>query len=96
MTANEAAHRRLRQELEAKGFSVWEGIGEDSAANWPAEPSLLVLGIGKKEAREIGRRYGQLAIVVGHRGFGAQLVPTGLAPNRHRHKTQQGRVGATH
>jgi hypothetical protein len=49
-----------------------EGIGED--ATWPAEPSILILGIQADDARALGRQFGQLAIVVGRTGQPARLV----------------------
>jgi hypothetical protein len=56
-------------------FLEGEGIGED--AGWPAEPSILILGIGSDDARALGRQFGQLAIVVGRAGQPARLVACG-------------------
>jgi hypothetical protein len=53
-------------------FLDGEGIGEDS--RWPAEPSVLILGIESDDARALGRQFGQLAIVVGRAGEPARLV----------------------
>jgi hypothetical protein len=53
-------------------FLDGEGIGEDSS--WPAEPSILILGIESDDARALGRQFGQLAIVVGRTGQPARLV----------------------
>jgi hypothetical protein len=52
-----------------------EGIGEDPA--WTPEQSLLVLGISRGKAERLGRRFGQLAIVVGRLGEPSRLVSTG-------------------
>lgn len=68
---NAAAHARLGAELAAAGYRVVEGAGEDSDGRWPAEPSYLVLGMDLEAARELGRRYGQNAIV----WAGADAVP---------------------
>jgi hypothetical protein len=40
-----------------------------------ARKSLLILGISRSEAVELGRQFGQLALVWGHRDDRAQLVP---------------------
>ncbi len=68
---NEAAHKRLGAELAAAGYRVVEGAGEAPEGRWPAEPSYLVLGMDLEAARELGRRYGQNAIV----WAGADAVP---------------------
>lgn len=68
---NAAAHARLGAELAAAGYRVVEGAGEDPDGRWPAEPSYLVLGMDLEAARELGRRYGQNAIV----WAGADAVP---------------------
>jgi hypothetical protein len=48
------------------------GVGRDGS--WPAEPSLLILGIQWGEAVELGKRFGQNAIVVGRAGEAARLA----------------------
>ena len=65
-----------------RGNEVLAGYGRDATAQWPPEASVLVVGISRREARELGRRFGQLAIVAGHKGYPARLLPTGLRPNR--------------
>lgn len=77
---NAARQREFRLEIEARGYE-WlpgEGIGADAA--WQPEESLMVLGMGRKEAKALGRSFGQLAVVVGHRGFPARLVPCAATP----------------
>lgn len=69
---NEPAHARLSAELATTWHRVVEGAGEDPDGRWPAEPSYLVLGIDLEAARELGRRYGQNAVV----WAGADAVPT--------------------
>lgn len=71
----------LREVVLSRGYEIAGGEGRDPEGGWPAEPSLLVLGIGRREARELGRRFGQLAILVGQRGYRAQIVPSGLEPH---------------
>ena len=55
-----------------------EGVGHD--ATWSPEPSLMILGIPRKEAIRLGRNFGQLAIVAGHKGFPARLLPCSPLP----------------
>jgi hypothetical protein len=77
---NTQRQRQLVEELVAAGYSTLRGEGRDPTGEWTAEPSLLVLGIGRREARAFGRQFGQLAIVTGYAGFPARLVASGLSP----------------
>jgi hypothetical protein len=55
-----------QERLIAEVSSCWEfllGEGADPSGKWPAEPSILVLGIKLEEALSIGRRYQQHAIL---------------------------------
>jgi hypothetical protein len=76
VTAVENSRRQseLAAELDAASYDWFpgEGTGEDGA--WPPEASAFVLGISSREARRLGRKFGQLAIVVGHRSLPARLV----------------------
>jgi hypothetical protein len=49
-----------------------EGIGVDGT--WPPERSILVLGIEREAAVQLGGRFGQVAIVFGEAGGPATLV----------------------
>ena len=72
---NELGQRRLVEDVNRGGaVAVYHGasVGDDGA--WPPEPSLLVLGPSREEARAIGRRFGQLAVVYGERGSVAELL----------------------
>jgi hypothetical protein len=73
--------RRLEREVSAKGFPFLLGDGAIPDRSWPAEPSLLILGIDEAGAREIAERYGQLAFVCGTRGQAARLVWSGTEPS---------------
>ena len=53
-------------------YFVGSGVGRDG--QWPAEPSLLILGIRAEDAIELARRFGQNALVVGAAGERARLV----------------------
>lgn len=71
---NQAAQAELEATLHAGGFELVSGVGTDPDANWPGEPSVLVLGIGREHAEQIGRQYHQNAIL----WMGADTVPNVL------------------
>jgi hypothetical protein len=56
------------------GYACIPGVGRDPRGEWPAEPSVLVLGISRREAKMLGRSYEQNAIVFIEKGAGAELV----------------------
>ena len=72
-----AENRRRMTDLAGRiallGLPMLEGEGVGTGGDWPSEPSLLVLGIGESEAVELGRAFGQVAIVVGRLGEPARL-----------------------
>jgi hypothetical protein len=72
-----AENRRRMTDLTGRiallGLPMLEGEGVGTGGDWPSEPSLLVLGIGASEAVELGRAFGQVAIVVGRLGAPARL-----------------------
>ncbi len=43
----------------------FEGEGQGIDTTWPAEKSILIIGISESQAIEIGNRYNQNAILVG-------------------------------
>ena len=71
---NDARQRELEDTVRRLGHPVLygEGIGDDGM--WPPEPSMLVLGIEREAAVELGRRFDQRAIVCGKHGGLAALV----------------------
>lgn len=71
---NEARQRELEAAVRELGHSMLpgEGIGDDGT--WPPEPSILVLGIDRAAAIQLGRRFGQWAIVGGELTGRAALV----------------------
>ncbi len=73
---NARRHADLVQAVADLGLEALpgEGIGEDPG--WTPEKSLLILGISRGKAERLGRRFDQLAIVVGRRGEPSQLVGT--------------------
>lgn len=40
---------------------------------WPAEDSILVVGIGRAEAKSVGRLFGQIAVVFAEPGRPVEL-----------------------
>jgi hypothetical protein len=73
-TENELACAALHQVLADAGYTCYLGEGRDPAGGWPAEPSVLALGISRREAQVIGRSYEQNAIVFIERGKPPELV----------------------
>lgn len=61
----------LAHELEALGLTRIEGIGKHPSNNWPGEASFLVLGVTLADAKALGEKHGQNAIV----WCGADAVP---------------------
>jgi hypothetical protein len=61
--ANDMAQRSLLAELATQDWPLLHGAGVDPDGHWPPEPSLLILGISREQASELGRSYGQNAIV---------------------------------
>lgn len=78
LEANEAAQRRLESAVAELGLPFLRGRGQGDPAfgAWPPEPSLFVLGIRRRDAVALGRRFGQRAIVWAARGEPAQLIYT--------------------
>jgi hypothetical protein len=50
------------------------GEGRDPAGKWPAEPSVLAVGMSRHEAMVMGRSYEQNAIVFIEKGKAPELV----------------------
>jgi hypothetical protein len=65
---------RLADVVQARGLRAIPGEGRGDGGDWPAEPSLLVLGVEEPQAVEIGRMFDQHAIVVGSRGSPPRLA----------------------
>lgn len=71
---NEISCAALHQALADAGYICYLGEGRDPEGDWPAEPSILALGISRHEAEVIGRSYEQNAIVFIERGEPPALV----------------------
>jgi hypothetical protein len=70
-SANAERQERLERDLETQGWKFFPGSGEHPSGDWPGEPSFLVLGMSREEAKTFGARYEQNAIV----WCGADAVP---------------------
>ena len=71
---NAARRARLLAHVQGLGLAWFAGRATADVGDWPAEESLLVLGLDLDEARALGRRFGQLAVVAGVHGGPAWLV----------------------
>jgi hypothetical protein len=67
---NQARQRELHSAV--TGYASFEGAGVGEG--WPPEPSLLILGMSEEVAADVGRRFGQNAVVVGRLGGPARLL----------------------
>lgn len=74
---NEARQAELVGIIRERGWRHFEGSGIPARGDWQAEASVLVLGISQGEAADLGRRFGQNAIVTGRCGGAAVLVYCG-------------------
>ena len=72
--ANELSCAALHQALADAGYACFLGEGRDPEGDWPPEPSVLAVGISRREAAVIGRSYEQNAIVFIERGKAPELV----------------------
>jgi hypothetical protein len=71
---NRRSQERLERAVREAGFSFFRGEGVGDDGDWPAEPSLLVLGITRGHAVELGKQFRQRAIVYGEAGGSPQLL----------------------
>jgi hypothetical protein len=64
----------LRAQTAGLAYRVYQGEGRDPQGKWRAEPSLLIMGIPRADAEELGRRLAQNAIVYIEKGQAPELV----------------------
>lgn len=62
--ANVLRQQALIHDIQSIGLEMIEGRGEHPDGAWPAEPSILVLGMNRTLACELGQKYAQNAIVL--------------------------------
>jgi hypothetical protein len=70
---NEQRQRGLKKIVAEAGYPFYNGEGKGDA-DWPAEPSLLVLGISQADAAALAHKFGQAAVLFGERGGHARLM----------------------
>jgi Protein of unknown function (DUF3293) len=71
---NEQRRQALKRRVTEMGFVYFEGRGISPANDWPAESSLLIIGIPAAVAGLLGRSFEQFAIVAGELGAPARLL----------------------
>lgn len=71
---NAARLEQLRQVLMQNNYVYCEGYGQGKTVDWPPEMSFFVLEIDRETAIQLGREFGQLAIVVGEWNGEAELL----------------------
>ena len=73
---NVQRQQMLEQAVREAGFVFFRGEGVGDDGQWSPEPSLLILGITRAQAVDLGRRFGQRAIVYGEAGGSPLLLPS--------------------
>lgn len=71
---NERRNAELLHVVQDMGYRTLSGHGVGDDGMWPPEKSLLILGIDRHTAYELGRSFGQNAIVVGEEGRPPELL----------------------
>lgn len=69
--ANALRQQALARDVASLGMRAIEAAGEHPSNGWPTEPSFLVPGMSLMDARALGERYAQNAVV----WSGADAVP---------------------
>ena len=64
-TTNLLRHQKLIDYLRLLPFKIFDAWGKDEAGIWTPEKSVLIMGIPRIQAKEIGRKLEQNAIVYG-------------------------------
>jgi uncharacterized protein DUF3293 len=72
-STNKLAHEKLCAHVHQQGWVSFEGNGVGPDGGWPPEVSLLILGLSSSEARVLGKKFGQFAVVGGRVGGPARL-----------------------
>jgi hypothetical protein len=81
LSVEENADRQsaLESGVQTAGYRIFAGEGVGDDGQWPPEPSLLILGIDRQAAIELGHRHGQRAVVWGELGTEAGLLLCGTS-----------------
>lgn len=75
---NRNAQRALEQRLEHEGWAFWPSRNQARGGAAYVEPSCFVLGPTPEKAAELGRDFGQVAVVWGERGQAPRLLSCAL------------------
>ena len=73
-TENIRRNQQLAKELIVKKLLYFSASGVPTSGDWPEEVSFLVLDISREKAIEMGKAYGQKAILWGKIGGTSELV----------------------
>ena len=76
---NQRRQRDLEEELSKAGRPFYRGEGVGTEGDWPAEQSVLILGISRQDALDLAESHGQAALVFGEIGQAALLLWTGIS-----------------
>ncbi len=60
---NQARNQKLEALIQSMGYSYLHGVGQCVGDHWAGEASLLILGMDKDTASEVGKQVEQNAIV---------------------------------
>jgi len=71
---NKARHQQFTIWLKSKSFRYATGYGVPQNSSWHPEKSVLILGISKKKAVELGNELEQNAVIFGILGKAPELV----------------------
>jgi hypothetical protein len=74
LSANRAAHRRLLALVRRGGWRHLPYEARDPGGVWAVEEGLLIFGLGPAQARRLGRRFRQNAILLVRRGGATELA----------------------
>lgn len=61
--SNADRQRALLHELRQRGLAFAEGIGQHPSNHWPGEQSFLIFGLALADAKQLGTRLEQNAII---------------------------------
>jgi hypothetical protein len=71
---NKVRQASLEKRVLQYGYKVLKGEGAGDSDDWSPEPSLLIIGIPKAQAEELGRLFEQNAVLVGTVGRAPELL----------------------
>jgi hypothetical protein len=60
---NDTRQRRLASDLEQRGLSFYDGVGQHPTGDWPGEASFLIIGLDLDGAKDLATQLEQNALV---------------------------------